>query len=114
MCGISGIYRRNGGMEQGRERYESVLEEMNRAQKHRGPDGEGIYLCDSCGLAHVRLSILDLKMGAQPMYFHTDSEKYVIVYNGEIYNFRDIKKELKDYPFISSCDTQNIISNSID
>lgn len=69
MCGISGIYRRIGGMRQERERYQNVLRAMNRAQKHRGPDEEGIYLTDSCGMAHVRLSILDLKMGKQPMYY---------------------------------------------
>lgn len=111
MCGISGIYRRNGGMQQERQRYQKILEEMNCVQKHRGPDGEGVYVADSCGLAHVRLSILDLKMGAQPMHYHTEDEKYVIVYNGEIYNMHEIRKELqqKGESFETTCDTEVIL-----
>lgn len=111
MCGISGIYRRVGGMEQSRERYQNVLEAMNHAQKHRGPDDEGVYLSDSCGLAHVRLSILDLMMGSQPMYYHTSAEKYAIVYNGEIYNMHEIRKKLlqKGIQFETTCDTEVIL-----
>lgn len=111
MCGISGIYRRVGGLEQERDRYQKVLRAMNRAQKHRGPDEEGIYLSDGCGLAHVRLSILDLKMGTQPMYYNTGAERYVIVYNGEIYNMHEIRKELQQsgVKFETTCDTEVIL-----
>lgn len=111
MCGISGIYRRVGGMEQDRERYQNALRAMNHAQKHRGPDGEGSYLCDTCGLAHVRLSILDISKGAQPMYYHAEEEKYVIVYNGEIYNMHELRRELmqKGMDFETTCDTEVIV-----
>ena len=111
MCGISGIYRRVGGMEQDRERYQNALYAMNHAQKHRGPDGEGSYLCDVCGLAHVRLSILDISKGAQPMHYHTEEEKYVIVYNGEIYNMHELRRELiqKGIDFETTCDTEVIV-----
>ena len=111
MCGISGIYRRVGGMERSRERYQNILVEMNRAQKHRGPDEEGIYLSDCCGLAHVRLSILDLSKGTQPMYYHADAEKYAIVYNGEIYNMHEIRRELLQLgmQFETDCDTEVIL-----
>lgn len=111
MCGISGIYRRIGGMERSRERYQNILAGMNRAQKHRGPDEEGIYLSDCCGLAHVRLSILDLSKGAQPMYYNTGGEKYAIVYNGEIYNMHEIRQELLQtgMKFETTCDTEVIL-----
>lgn len=111
MCGISGIYRRIGGMKKEKEQYEKVLCAMNQAQKHRGPDGEGIYLSDCCGLAHVRLSILDLGKGTQPMYYNDGAEKYAIVYNGEIYNMHDIRKELmqEGMSFDTTCDTEVIL-----
>ncbi len=111
MCGISGIYRQVGGMKQEERHYRNVLLAMNKAQKHRGPDEEGVYLSDKCGLAHVRLSILDLKMGTQPMYYHTGTEKYAMVYNGEIYNMHEIRKELIEYgiAFETACDTEVIL-----
>lgn len=111
MCGISGIYRRAGGIKQKKEQYRNKLLAMNKAQKHRGPDEEGIFLGDSCGLAHVRLSILDLKMGKQPMYYNTGAEKYAIVYNGEIYNMYEIRKELVEHgvTFETTCDTEVIL-----
>ena len=67
---------------------------MNRIQKHRGPDDEGIYLTDGCGLAHVRLSIIDLSTGHQPMIRKRENRSCAIVYNGEIYNMLELKKEL--------------------
>lgn len=115
MCGISGIYRQAGGMKQEERRYRNVLLAMNKAQSHRGPDEEGIYLSDACGLAHVRLSILDLEMGKQPMYYHTDAEKYAIVYNGEIYNMHEIRKELIEHgiAFETTCDTEVILKGYV-
>lgn len=115
MCGISGIYRQAGGMKQEERRYRNVLWAMNKAQRHRGPDEEGIYLSDACGLAHVRLSILDLEMGKQPMYYHTDAEKYAIVYNGEIYNMHEIRKELIEHgiAFETTCDTEVILKGYV-
>ena len=111
MCGISGIYRRVGGMKQEERYYRNALLAMNKVQRHRGPDEEGIYVSDACGLAHVRLSILDLKMGTQPMYYNTGAEKYAIVYNGEIYNMHEIREELIDHgiTFETTCDTEVIL-----
>ena len=82
---------------------------MNNAIKHRGPDSEGIYKFENIILGHQRLSILDLsEKGKQPM---TNDGKYWIVYNGEIYNFKEIKKQLLDlgYVFYSNTDTEVIL-----
>lgn len=81
---------------------------------HRGPNdsGEEIYPAKggySVGLAQRRLSILDLSpMGHQPM--HSPDKRISVVYNGEIYNFQELKEELTDYPFCSTCDTEVIIA----
>lgn len=108
MCGICGfISKRNISLEQ--------LKQMNDTMYHRGPDdaGEEIYPMKdgySIGLAQRRLSILDLSpMGHQPM--HSADKRISVVYNGEIYNFGEIKKELAgSYSFVSACDTEVIIA----
>ena len=83
MCGISGY------IGQGVER--ATLERMSAALTHRGPDESGQYLGDGFGLAHRRLSIIDLVSGQQPM---RSADGYVLSYNGEIYNFRELRREL--------------------
>lgn len=107
MCGICGyISKKNITAEQ--------LKEMNDTMYHRGPNdsGEEIYPASDgyqIGFAQRRLSILDLSMlGHQPM--HSDNKRISVVYNGEIYNFQELKKELADYPFRSNCDTEVIIA----
>lgn len=107
MCGICGFVSRE-------EISLDQLKEMNDEMYHRGPDdsGEEIYpLRDGyyAGLAQRRLSILDLSsLGHQPM--HTDNGRVSLVYNGEIYNFRELREELSDYPFRSHCDTEVILA----
>ena len=91
MCGIAGYFSPNKSLSPDR------LREGNRAQAKRGPDAEGAYFSDDLrvGLAHRRLSIIDLSAGAnQPMY--SEDGRHMIVFNGEIYNFRELKKQLKD------------------
>ena len=107
MCGICGfISKKRITLEQ--------LKHMNDTMYHRGPNdsGEEIFQAsaDYCvGLAQRRLSILDLSMlGHQPM--HSANERLVITYNGEIYNFLELREELKDYPFKSHCDTEVILA----
>ena len=90
------------------------LKRMNDTMYHRGPDdsGEESYALSGgyrMGLAQRRLSILDLSsMGHQPM--HSANDRVIVVYNGEIYNFRELREELADYPFRSDCDTEVIIA----
>lgn len=90
MCGIVGIFN----FESGRSVDPNILNRMNGMISHRGPDGEGIYVNGATGLGHRRLSIIDLELGRQPM---VSKERHrAIVFNGEIYNFGELRKELED------------------
>jgi asparagine synthase (glutamine-hydrolysing) len=104
MCGIVGFISPLN--------KKDVLYDMLNIQSYRGPDDQGIFIDEKSGvhLGHNRLSIQDLSShGHQP--FVSDCEKYIIVFNGEVYNFKDIKKELEKlgYNFISSSDTEVIL-----
>lgn len=111
MCGIGGFANPFGDYTGEERRWRAVLEKMNRTLKHRGPDDEGALLYPHCGLAHVRLSIIDLKTGHQPMTFQKGAHRYSIVYNGEIYNMKELKKELMEQGegFSTSSDTEVIL-----
>ena len=84
MCGITGMVGRAD---------EGLIESMTRALAHRGPDGEGYYWDKGLALGHRRLSIIDLATGQQPMT--TADGRYTIVFNGEIYNFQELRRELE-------------------
>lgn len=89
MCGIVGFFDKSG-----RSSEPDVIFRMTRALAHRGPDGEGTYLHRSVGLGHRRLSIIDLSAAAnQPM--KSADERYVLTYNGELYNFLELRTELE-------------------
>ena len=106
MCGICGFYDPNHALSEG----ETLLARMNEAQKHRGPDDRGVFTDGPVGLGHVRLSILDLSpSGHQPMRL---GERYTIVYNGEIYNYLELREELKKagYTFHTQCDTEVVLA----
>ena len=87
MCGIGGMILKN------EEVAPRALEIMCDAMAHRGPDGRGIYAKNNLGLAHTRLSIIDLEGAKQPM--HSSCGKYIITYNGELYNYISLRKELQ-------------------
>lgn len=107
MCGICGFVSK-------RDINRIQLKEMNDTMYHRGPDdsGEEIYELPGgyrAGFAQRRLAILDLsQLGHQPM--HSKNGRVSVVFNGEIYNFQDIREELSDYSFRSNCDTEVIIA----
>lgn len=111
MCGIAGFANPFGDYTRERKQWENVLEGMNLAQKHRGPNEEGILLYPRCGLAHVRLSIIDLKTGRQPMTAAREGRVCSIAYNGEIYNMKELKRELakEGTVFTTSSDTEVIL-----
>ena len=85
---------------------------MNNLIIHRGPDDDGVFVETndkySVALGMRRLSIIDLSNGTQPMY--SDDEYVIIVFNGEIYNFKSIRDRLPDYPFTTQGDTEVILA----
>jgi asparagine synthase (glutamine-hydrolysing) len=99
VCGIAGFNWKDNG----------TIEAMTEVMRLRGPDDRGTYLDDKVSLGHTRLSILDLSpKGHQPMYF----QNLAIVFNGEIYNFQEIRSELESvgYKFTSGTDTEVILA----
>lgn len=106
MCGISGIYAFN---EIG-QFFSINLHAANEALTHRGPDVGRLFLEDKTGLGHRRLSIIDLSAdGHQPMT--DESGRYTIVYNGEVYNYQELRKELRNdgFSFQSDSDTEVVL-----
>lgn len=104
MCGICGIH--------GLESIDQPLlhvRKMNERLQHRGPDASGEFANNEVALGHQRLSIIDLSESAnQPMQSHDG--KFVLVFNGELYNFRELKIQLKDYPFKTNSDTEVVLA----
>ena len=106
MCGISGIINRDNGKVEKQD-----MKKMNDLISHRGPDDEGFFYEKNFAFGHRRLSVLDLSSdGHQPMHYR---EKYTITYNGEIYNYLEIRKELIQYgyEFRSRTDTEVILAS---
>jgi asparagine synthase (glutamine-hydrolysing) len=105
MCGISGWFDIAG--ERAADRALAMA--MNGAIRHRGPDGEGFHFAPGLALAHRRLAIIDLQTGDQPMFNRTRT--IAIVFNGEIYNFRELRAELASlgHRFETNSDTEAII-----
>ncbi len=106
MCGIAGILSLKG-----EPVSPVILKKMTDALAHRGPDGEGFYIDRSIGLGHRRLAVIDLSpLGHQPMA--TSCGQYIITYNGELYNFRELRIELQSlgYEFRSKSDTEVILN----
>ncbi len=100
MCAINGVTEKN----------EAVIRAMNEATTHRGPDQSGTYFSPDISFGHNRLSIIDLsERGRQPM--QSADQQLTIVFNGEIYNFRELRKELEGrYSFVSQSDTEVILA----
>ncbi|MDC8830326.1 XrtA/PEP-CTERM system amidotransferase [Alteromonas gilva] len=105
MCGISGLFSRTELPVTGLDKLKSI----NRAQAHRGPDSEGYYHNRHVALGHRRLSIIDLEGGHQPIFNEDDS--VVVVFNGEIFNHKEIAAELvqQGHVFSTHSDTETIV-----
>jgi asparagine synthase (glutamine-hydrolysing) len=105
MCGIVGIFDVNGTAEIDRD----LLSRMNESQFHRGPNEGGLHVEPGLGFGHRRLSIIDLSSGQQPM--HSSDQNVVLTYNGEVYNFLELRQELEalGYTFKTHCDTEVIL-----
>jgi asparagine synthase (glutamine-hydrolysing) len=114
MCGINGLISQQLPKEQSRH----IVQKMNQSLQHRGPDFDGIFHHQHITLGHRRLSIIDLSESGNQPFFSFD-KKYVIVFNGEIYNYKDLKLELqrsaigseaKPYFFQTSTDTEVVLA----
>ncbi len=103
MCGIAGIF--------GRDWTPQQVRAMVKSQAHRGPDDAGLYFDprQTAGMGHTRLSIIDLSCsGRQPM--SSANGRYWISFNGELYNYLELRRELPDYPYCSQSDTEVILA----
>lgn len=111
MCGIAGFSNFTMNYKEDAGKWYSVLQEMNRLQKHRGPDEDNVWLTRHCGLAHVRLSILDLASGQQPMSRQLGNHSATLVFNGEIYNMPALRQALRaeGASFRTTSDTEVIL-----
>lgn len=105
MCGIVGIVDMRGTREIDRQ----LLDRMNETQHHRGPVEGGLHIEPGVGFGHRRLSIIDLSSGQQPLF--NEDHSVVVVFNGEIYNFRQLMQELSalGHTFRTHCDTEVIV-----
>src|SRR5436309_11057086 len=105
MCGIAGIVHHD----RRRPVAAATIQDMCAALRHRGPDDQGIHVADGVGLGMRRLSIIDLAGGHQPI-FNEDGSK-VIVFNGEIYNYKELRRELiaRGHVLRSQGDTETVL-----
>ena len=103
MCGISGYTHRFGVIDP------ALIAEATYSLVHRGPDQQGTYQSESVSLGAVRLKILDLSSGGQPMV--SEDGNLVLVYNGEIYNYRELRRDLEErgHKFATHCDTEVLL-----
>ena len=103
MCGISGMI--------GIAQEEDTIVKMLATMHHRGPDDSGVYRCGDAALLHARLAVIDLAGGRQPMEYSDGSESYIMVYNGELYNTQELRKELQrlGHCFQSQSDTEVLL-----
>ena len=110
MCGICGIVNFNNLPVE-----KTLINKMMQKMKHRGPNDEGLFVDHNVGFGFVRLSILDLTFsGHQPMF--DDSGRYIILFNGEVYNFIEVRDELKKkgYNFKSNTDTEVVLKSYLE
>lgn len=112
MCGIAGFFHTKRDFLEEKNYYVSLLNTMRESLKHRGNDENGTFLSSHCGLAHARLSIIDLQTGSQPMVRMERGNTCAIVHNGEIYNMKELKEELqeKGVTFSTTSDTEVLLA----
>src|SRR3954465_11607593 len=104
MCGLSGILN-----VERKPVDPAIIRRMSDCMAHRGPDADGFYIKDEVALGHRRLSIIDLStLANQPLF--DESGRFALIFNGEMYNFMEVKKELKGYPFKTNSDSEVILA----
>lgn len=112
MCSISGFYNPNEQLLSDQEHWWELLKAMGQAGARRGPDDSGVWLGGHAGFAHTRLSIVDLATGHQPMIKTIAGRTAAIIYNGELYNTDDLRRDLKKRgcSFSTTSDTEVILA----
>ncbi|OPA80296.1 asparagine synthase (glutamine-hydrolyzing) [Paenibacillus selenitireducens] len=107
MCGITGWIDWRKDLTQD----STILENMTETLSERGPDASGTWISGSCALGHRRLSVIDPENGAQPMIRTVGDDRYTLVYNGELYNAIELRKELegRGHAFRTTCDTEVLL-----
>ncbi len=112
MCGIAGFCNTYEDYTQNYTKWHHILYKMRQVLAHRGPDDEGELLAEKIGMAHTRLSIIDLNRGHQPMTKQKFGNSYTIVYNGELYNTEELREQLirMGYLFKTHTDTEVILT----
>ena len=107
MCGINGFLQFDNKFKT--NEIEKIIKKMNKSIISRGPDDEGIYINKNIGLGMRRLSIIDLKTGNQPIF--NEDGSMVIIFNGELYNYKDLKIDLinKGHLFKTTTDTEVVL-----
>lgn len=111
MCGIVGF----ANLKKDISEYRNVLNHMNKEITKRGPDEEGYYISKHVALGHKRLIVIDPEGGKQPMMESYEHGEYIIVYNGQIYNTKELRKKLKEngYEFNTHSDTEVLLKSYI-
>ena len=111
MCGFCGYVNDSKKIEN-----ETIISNMVDKIVKRGPNDKNVYINNNVALGHVRLSIIDVKNGNQPMIKDINNNRYVIVYNGELYNTKELKDNLisKGYDFSTTCDTEVVLNSFIE
>ena len=111
MCGIAGFFNPKQNYLEKKFFYTKILEDMYTVQRHRGPDDCGTFLTETVGLAHARLSIIDLHTGHQPITKTLGGQTWAIAYNGELYNTAELRNALiaKGWRFDTDSDTEVIL-----
>src|SRR5574344_141865 len=113
MCGIVGFtnFARNMSYEESNK----ILDNMNQKLCKRGPDEQGLYVKENICIGHRRLIVIDPEGGKQPMVCKYEGNNYVITYNGQIYNTKELRKTLEDngFTFEGHCDTEILLKSFI-
>ncbi len=116
MCGIGGFCSFTRDYTSHPKVHSDLLVQMHKLQSHRGPDDQGTYLSPHVGLSHARLSIIDLEGGHQPMVYSSNGRECVIVYNGELYNTKELRQDLTLHGvlFETKSDTEVILQSYLE
>lgn len=112
MCGISGFCDFSGSLLEKREESLRIAEKMGRRLLHRGPDDFGAYVSEHAAFSHARLAVMDPERGKQPMVKRREGYEYAIVYNGEIYNTKELRTALEKegFCFETTSDTEVVLA----